>query len=171
MSAQLYDPASGTWTVTGSLGIQRSDPHATLLPNGKVLVAGGSNSDPLASAELCDPANGAWTATGSSAPARSGHAATSLPNGKVLVAGGNGSSGILAGADSYDVGLGFGSAWQPAISASTLTSGNRLVLVSSLFFLIFFFFFYHEREQHHVYGGQQWQLYRDGDRNPDADAE
>src|SRR6266513_4018883 len=56
---------SGTWTATGRLGTARTLHTATLLPNGKVLVAGGNNGSALASAELYDPATGTWTATGS----------------------------------------------------------------------------------------------------------
>jgi hypothetical protein len=53
-TAELYDPATGTWTATGSLVTSRWYHRATLLPNGKVLVEGGvdDNGVPLASAEL-----------------------------------------------------------------------------------------------------------------------
>ena len=58
-STALYDPTSGTWTATGSLGTARDNHTATLLPSGKVLVAGGEGKNPhfyvIASAELYDP--------------------------------------------------------------------------------------------------------------------
>src|SRR5207302_561731 len=95
-----YDPATGSWTKTGSLSTGRVDHTATLLPGGKVLVAGGFGpSDPsgdrLASAELYDPASGTWTATAPLNTARLDHTATLLPHGRVLVAGGNGPSDRL----------------------------------------------------------------------------
>ena len=88
-SADLSDPAAGTWSATRSLNTARFGHTATLLPNGKVLVAGGNNSGALTSAELYDPASGMWSVTGSLNTARASHTATLLPNGKVLVAGGN----------------------------------------------------------------------------------
>jgi hypothetical protein len=97
----VIDPS---WTATGSMGTARANHTATLLPSGKVLVAGGFNlSGVLSSAELCDPAAGTWTATGSLGTARQNHSATLLPSGKVLVVGGyNGSSGYLNSAELYD---------------------------------------------------------------------
>jgi N-acetylneuraminic acid mutarotase len=95
----------GAWSSAGSLNTIRSTHTATLLPNGKVLVAGGLGTGGvyLASAELYDPATGTWTVTGSMNFARSEHTATLLPNGKVLVAGGLGTGGVyLASAELYD---------------------------------------------------------------------
>src|SRR5947207_15640363 len=58
--------AAGVFTNTGSLNIGRSQHTATLLPNGKVLVAGGldDNNNALASTELYDPSSGTSTTTG-----------------------------------------------------------------------------------------------------------
>ena len=81
---------AASWVNTGSLNIPRSYHTATLLPNGKVLVAGGqTNLNGLVSAEWYDPAAGTWRNTGSLGTARGRHTATLLTNGLVLVAGGN----------------------------------------------------------------------------------
>src|SRR5207248_2292704 len=95
---------SGTWTATGSLGTAHASHTATLLPNGKVLVAGGVNySGTLGSAELYDRANGTWSATGRRVTAPGSHTATLLPNGKVLVVGDAGTDGLpLGSAELYD---------------------------------------------------------------------
>jgi hypothetical protein len=75
------------WEYTGSLKTARFHHTATLLPDGRVLVAGGEDQkNALASAELYDPATGTWSVTGSLNTARDSHTATLLPNGMVLVA-------------------------------------------------------------------------------------
>jgi len=73
-----------TFTNTGSLNIARTFHTATLLPNGKVLIAGGFdyNSGPLNSAELYDPITGTFTPTGNLNRARYVHTATLLPSGR-----------------------------------------------------------------------------------------
>src|SRR6266446_5141055 len=98
------EPASVTWTATGSLNTARYFHTATLLPDGKVLVAGGWDGfNPFTSAERYDPSSGMWRTTGSLHIARELHTATLLPNGMVLVAGGRDSSGQpLDSAELYD---------------------------------------------------------------------
>ncbi len=86
-SAQVVGPS---WSYTGNLNAARDAHTVTLLPNGKVLIAGGhNNNSALNSAELYDPATGTWSLTGNLNRARAFHGATLLPNGKVLVAGGS----------------------------------------------------------------------------------
>jgi uncharacterized delta-60 repeat protein len=100
--APITQATTGQWTTTGDLITARTDHTATLLPNGKILVAGGFNGNYLASAELYDPATGQWSTTGNLNAGRMYHTATLLPNGKVLVAGGFGGISIIASAELYD---------------------------------------------------------------------
>jgi hypothetical protein len=95
----------GQITSTGNLSVRRFSQSATLLPNGKVLIAGGMerNGKYDASAELYDPRSGEFTPAGNMSSAREGHAAILLRNGKVLLAGGSsGPDGNLATAELYD---------------------------------------------------------------------
>ena len=103
-SAELYDPATGNWSFTGSMNIRRVYHTETLLLDGRVLVVGCFTDGFTNSAELYDPATGTWSFTGSTNTPRFGfHTATLLPSGMVLVAGGYDSNGHTStSAELYD---------------------------------------------------------------------
>jgi large repetitive protein len=137
----VFDPASGVngkWTPVGSMNAVRRFPSATVLGQGKVLVAGGigNNLDVLSSAELFDPITGKWNSTAPLRTARVVHMAALLPSGKVLVAGGQRTNFLVsATSELFDVGLGFALSSQPQIASSTspLNLGNPLLLAGSKF--------------------------------------
>jgi concanavalin A-like lectin/glucanase superfamily protein/galactose oxidase-like protein/thrombospondin type 3 repeat protein/Kelch motif protein len=113
--AEIYDPASGTWSATGSMVHGRGGERLITLHNGKVLAVGG---DPFgASVELYDPATGTWAETGPTHNKLSVHTTTLLQDGRVLVVGGNScSTCFLDTAETYD----------PATGVWTLTGSTHI---------------------------------------------
>lgn len=100
-TAELYEPATGRWSLAGRPSAPRSSHTATLLQNGKVLVVWGVFSDGVGSTELYDPDTGAWSTTGSLLEARGSHTATLLQDGRVLVVGGY-RRDVLGSSELYD---------------------------------------------------------------------
>ena len=116
-SAELYDPETGTFSTTGPMTVGRVYQTATLLADGRVLIAGGcehgrfygDNPQFLASAEVYDPMTGTFAATGSMSSRRTTARAALLADGRVLVTGGSGdyvttpdAAAPLASAEIYD---------------------------------------------------------------------
>jgi hypothetical protein len=138
-SAEIYDPNANSFTVTGSMTVARQGATATVLNDGRVLLAGGVQNigfrAQLSSAELYDPVAGTFAATGSMQTPREGHTATLLRDGRVLVAGGS-DNGVhtLDSAEIYDPRSG---AWQfaghmtvPRVAHVAVLLGNGQVLIA-----------------------------------------
>ena len=120
-SAAIAAPA---WNATGSLAAGRRGHTATVLQDGRVLVAGGvdATSTTLASTELYDPATGTWTAAGGLIVGRHDHTATTLPDGRILVAGGiNSGTAPVADAEVFDPSTG---TWSSTSALGTARSSH-----------------------------------------------
>jgi hypothetical protein len=116
-----------SWSLEAPMSEARRSHTATLLPDGRVLVAGGESlGGILASAEIYDPAAGTWKHTGPMKSARSRHQAVLLPKGLVLAMGGIGVGAALASAEIYDPSAG---AWTPAAAMATARSQHRALLL------------------------------------------
>lgn len=137
LHGEIYDPATGQFTTTGAAAIGRAYATATLLADGRVLIAGGQTDGgaALAHAELYDPATGQFSLTGAMTAARIGPTATRLPDGRVLIVGGTHEDvAQVEHAEVYDPATGqfTASAAQPVFSryyhTATVLPDGRVVL-------------------------------------------
>jgi hypothetical protein len=136
-SAELYDPATGKFSPTGSMSTGRSSLASALLSDGRVLIAGGWNFNAanigtdLKSAELYDPKTGTFAATGSM-PLPCSRAAD-LANGRVLIFGCSDGTTSTTSAELYDpktgkfAATGSMSAVQRLATATLLSDGRVLI--------------------------------------------
>jgi probable HAF family extracellular repeat protein len=136
-SAELYDPAAGTFTpINSSMSNPRYGHAATMLNDGRVLITGGCTGgqpDCVNTAELYDPVANTFTPTGPMQDVHAWHTATLLSNGAVLIAGGNQGS-IIASAELYDPSTGTFRSASPMMgktavyhTVTTLLEGSLLI--------------------------------------------
>lgn len=101
-TSELYDPATDSWSPTGSMNVARRSATQTLLPDGRALICGGGDgvstgsAMAIASCETFDAATGTFTLVGNMTTPRSAHSANLLDDGTVLITGGSNGAGTSA---------------------------------------------------------------------------
>ena len=136
-TTEIYDPAVGSWSFAGAMSVGRYYHTATLLADGRVLVAGAYDQDywgqTTTAAEIYDPALGTWALAGDMRTIRYGNTATLLANGRVLVTGGAAGGIPLASTELYDPALGSWSgtsymSTQRGWHTATLLAGDKVLV-------------------------------------------
>lgn len=137
LSLLQYDPANDTWSSTPNTNPRSALGTRTLLPSGKVLVAGGGSrgSDlgiytitPSDRVDMYDPVANTWSVASSLAAARYDQTATLLPSGKVLVVGGRGGAAPIANTELYDP---VSNSWSAVATPSENRSEHTATLLRS----------------------------------------
>ncbi len=133
--AEIYDPATATWSPTGPLLVPRYLHAAARLPSGKVLVSGGygrgAQGALVGAAEIFDPRAGTWEVVSPMDTPRARHSATLLGDGKVLVAGGVDFTYLGNTASSQRLDVGSGNVVDAPLGSAELFSGSPSVVGSS----------------------------------------
>ncbi len=129
-SAELYNPATNSWSPAGAMQDARIYHAVVKLSNGKVLAVGGADEfgDPLASADLYNPATNRWSPTGALGVARGSLTLTLLNNGKVLASGGKLNVVYLTSTELYDPAT---ATWTPTDSLATGRGGHTATMLAN----------------------------------------